>query len=85
MTAGTNAELMALLARAREYAEQAYQRGQESARKRLDGPWGMSLHQAIERADRTIESLERDGGGIAWTSRGYRDTLVEHRDSVGDV
>lgn len=81
----TNAGLELLLVKAREYAENAYRAGQEAATKRLGSKWGMSLPQAIERVDRTVEFMERDGDAIAWWSRGYRDTLVEHRDSIGDV
>jgi hypothetical protein len=71
---------------ARESAEASYRAGQTCAIRRLQGNWGMmTLAEAISRADANVEFAERDTDVTAWYSRGYRDTLVEHRDSVGDV
>lgn len=81
-------ELAALVERAREFGERCYRQGVEYANADIEQEKGTAdpvgwLTSSLARAQHMIADLEKNGN-VAWTSRGYRDTLVEYRDSMAD-
>ena len=75
--------------RAQAFFDACYRTGVQHANADIENEKGSAdpvgwLTSSLARADRMIAELEQDGN-VAWASRGYRDTLVEYRDSMGDL